>query len=240
MVYKLIDIQGKKMKQRYTLKNMRTEGLEVPLEVPKTSVQNVVSTFSLGVTNLNLRQLSLQMPFCDYNPPRFAAMTMRLRDPRTTALTFASGNMVCTGSKNILESLYACRKYVRLLQRYGIRVCFHKFKVQNIVASAALGFPLRLIDIARDHGAFVSYEPDLFPGLVLRISEPKVVFLVFRSGKVVITGARRMSDIENTFRGVYCEFLHKYRDTTSTTSSSSEYRVDTKRLLAIESAASLY
>lgn len=212
---------------------MRAEGLDVP----KTHIQNVVSTFSLGVTNLNLRQLSLKMPFCDYNPPRFAAMTMRLREPRTTALTFASGNMVCTGSKNIEQSLYACRKYVRLLQRYNIRVCFHNFKVQNIVASATLGFPVRLIDIAQDHGAFVSYEPDLFPGLVLRISDPKVVFLIFRSGKVVITGARKMEDIEGSFRGVYCEFLHKYRDTGTT--SSSEYRVDTKHQLAVVSAAGI-
>ena len=212
---------------------MRVEGLDVP----QTHIQNVVSTFSLGVANLNLRQLSLKMPFCDYNPPRFAAMTMRLREPRTTALTFASGNMVCTGSKDIALSLYACHKYVRLLQRYDIRVCLHNFKVQNIVASATLGFPVRLIDIAQDHGAFVSYEPDLFPGLVLRISDPKVVFLIFRSGKVVITGARRMEDIEGSFRGVYCEFLHKYRDTGTT--SSSEYRVDTKHQLAEKSAAGI-
>ena len=221
------------MKERYALRNMRVEGLDVP----ETHIQNVVSTFSLGVTNLNLRQLSLLMPFCDYNPPRFAAMTMRLRKPRTTALTFASGNMVCTGSKNIGESLYACRKYTRLLQRYDIRVCFHNFKVQNIVASATLGFPVRLINIAEDHGAFVSYEPDLFPGLVLRISDPKVVFLIFRSGKVVITGARHIEDIDASFRGVYCEFLHKYRDTGTT--SSSEYRVDTKHQLAVESAAGI-
>ena len=223
------------MKERYALRNMRVEGVDIPTPC----VQNVVSTFSLGVTNLNLRQLSLRMPFCDYNPPRFAAMTMRLRSPRTTALTFASGNMVCTGSKDIHESLYACRKYVRLLQRYEIRVCFHNFKVQNIVASATLGFPVRLMDLAKDHGAFVSYEPDLFPGLVLRISEPKVVFLVFRSGKVVITGARKVSDIHDTFKGVYCEFLMQYKDVQDTSSSSSEYRVNTKHTLAVESAAAL-
>ena len=223
------------MKDRYKLQNMRQEGFHPP----PTRVQNVVSTFSLGVSGLNLRQLSLQIPFCDYNPPRFAAMTMRLRYPRTTALTFSSGNMVCTGSKNIEESLYACRKYVRLLQHYDIRVCMYNFRVQNIVASAALGFPMRLVDLAADHGAYVSYEPDLFPGLVLRIQEPKIVFLIFRSGKVVITGARHIKDIENTFRGVYCEFLIKYRDTSETTASSSEYRVRTKHEMAVTSAASL-
>ena len=220
------------MKCRYKLQHMAQKGFDPP----PTRVQNVVSTFSLGVKGLNLRALSLQIPFCDYNPPRFAAMTMRLRDPRTTALTFSSGNMVCTGSKNIEESLYACRKYVRLLQHYGIRVCFHNFRVQNIVASATLGFPVRLLDMSNDHGAYVSYEPDLFPGLVLRIQEPKIVFLIFRSGKVVITGARRIEDISNTFKGVYCEFLIKYKDTG--TSSSSEYRVNTKHDMAVQGAAS--
>lgn len=221
------------MKGRYRIQNMRQTGFDPP----PTQIQNVVSTFSLGVKGLNLRALSLQIPFCDYNPPRFAAMTMRLREPRTTALTFSSGNMVCTGSKNIEESLYACRKYVRLLQHYGIRVCFHNFRVQNIVASATLGFPVRLVDLAKDHGAYVSYEPDLFPGLVLRIEQPKIVFLIFRSGKVVITGARRIEDISDTFRGVYCEFLNEYRDTG--TSSSSEYRVRTKHDMAVQGAATL-
>ena len=64
-----------------------------------------------------------------------------------------------------------------------------------------------------------------------------MVCLIFRSGKVVITGARRMEDIEGSFRGVYCEFLHKYRDTGTT--SSSEYRVDTKHQLAVKSAAGI-
>lgn len=223
------------MKDRYKLKNMCQEGFDPP----PTRIQNVVSTFSLGVAGLNLRALSLHIPFCDYNPPRFAAMTMRLREPRTTALTFSSGNMVCTGSKDIQESLYACRKYVRILQHYDIRVCFHNFRVQNIVASASVGFPMRLVDLARDHGAYVSYEPDLFPGLVLRIQEPKIVFLIFRSGKVVITGARRIEDIENTFRGVYCEFLTNYRDSVEATGSSSEYRVRTKHDMAVTSAATL-
>jgi len=103
-------------------------------------------------------------------------------------LTFSSGNIVCTGSKNIDESLLACRKYTRLLQNAGIRVCFKDFCIQNIVASVAVGFPLKLHELAADNGPFVSYEASLFPGAVLRVSNPKVVFLLFRSGKIVITG----------------------------------------------------
>ena len=147
-----------------------------------------VATFSLGLKNLNLRQISQRLVFTDFNPPKFAAMTIRIRNPKTTALTFSSGNIVCTGSKNIDESLLACRKYTRLLQNAGIRVCFKDFCIQNIVASVAVGFPLKLHELAESNGPYVSYEASLFPGAVLRVSNPKMVFLLFRSGKIVITG----------------------------------------------------
>ena len=103
-------------------------------------IQNCVATFSLGLKNLNLRDISQRLVFCDFNPPKFAAMTIRIREPKTAALTFSSGNMVCTGSKNIHESLLACRKYTRLLQNAGINVCFQGFHIQNIVASAGVPF----------------------------------------------------------------------------------------------------
>ena len=92
------------------------------------------------------------------------------------------------GSKDIDESLLACRKYTRLLQNAGIRVCFQNFHIQNIVASVGVPFPLKLQQLAVDHGPYVSYESALFPGAVLRVENPKVVFLLFRSGKIVITG----------------------------------------------------
>ena len=158
------------------------------LDTPKIQIQNCVATFSLGLKNLNLRQISQRLQYTDFNPPKFAAMTIRIRNPKTTALTFSSGNIVCTGSKNIDESLLACRKYTRLLQDAGIKVSFKDFKIQNIVASVSVGFPLKLQELAESNGPYVSYEASLFPGAVLRVSNPKVVFLLFRSGKIVITG----------------------------------------------------
>ena len=70
-----------------------------PEKLPKFELQNVVATFNLGVDNLDLRAIALEKPFVEYNPQKFAAATLRIRDPRTTALAFASGNMVCTGAK---------------------------------------------------------------------------------------------------------------------------------------------
>ena len=150
--------------------------------LPPFELQNVVATFNLGVDYLDLRAIALRKPFIEYNPHKFAAATIRIREPRTTALAFASGNMVCTGAKTEIEARIAGRKYVRVLQKHGIPVSFRSFKIQNIVASAELPHTLKLLELSRAYGPYVSYEPDLFPGLVFRTTEPKLV-LLFRSGK---------------------------------------------------------
>tara|TARA_B100000161_G_scaffold264797_1_gene238942 strand:- start:405 stop:1100 length:696 start_codon:yes stop_codon:yes gene_type:complete len=196
---------------------------------PPFELQNVVATFNLGVKHLNLRKISLEKSFIEYNPSKFAAATLRLRSPRTTALAFASGNMVVTGAKTEHMSRLASRKYVLVLQRHGIPVCFSKFKIQNIVASSYIPHALNLKEISEDYGTYVSYEPDLFPGLVFRTTNPQLVFLLFRSGKIVITGARTRQQIEYTFNSLYHNVIKHYIDKGSGVLSSSEYRINMRK-----------
>jgi transcription initiation factor TFIID TATA-box-binding protein len=69
--------------------------------------------------------------------------------------------------------------------------------VQNIVASADLGSVINLNAIAISLSLEkVEYEPEQFPGLVYRLDKPKVVVLLFGSGKMVCTGARKTEDVE--------------------------------------------
>jgi transcription initiation factor TFIID TATA-box-binding protein len=199
------------------------------IALPKFELQNVVATFNLGVDHLDLRAIALEKPFIEYNPQKFAAATLRIRNPRTTALAFASGNMVCTGAKTEIESRLAGRKYVRLLQKHGIPVSFRTFKIQNIVASAEVPHPLKLLELSRSYGPYVSYEPDLFPGLVFRTSKPKLVFLLFRSGKIVITGAKCRTEIEQTFKSLFYGIIVKFIDREDDTRSSSDYRARMRR-----------
>lgn len=49
-------------------------------------------------------------------------------------------------------------------------------------------FPIRLEGLVLTHGQFSSYEPELFPGLIYRMVKPRIVLLIFVSGKVVLTG----------------------------------------------------
>jgi len=195
---------------------------------PPYKLQNVVATFFLGIDRIDLRHLAQTYPFVEYNPSKFAAATVRILKPRTTALIFASGKMVCTGAKTEQEARLASRKYVRVLQRYNVPVSFCDFDIQNIVASAYLGRTMRLMELSQQYGAYVSYEPDLFPGLVFRTTAPKLVFLIFRSGKVVITGAKRRQDIDDTFGRLYHSVLKHFFDTEGSTGNSSEYRAMTR------------
>ncbi|OMO98960.1 TATA-box binding protein [Corchorus olitorius] len=165
-------------------------------------LRNIVSTVNLDC-KLDLKQIALQARNAEYNPKRFAAVIMRIREPKTTALIFASGKMVCTGAKSEQQSKLAARKYARIIQKLGFPAKFKDFKIQNIVGSCDVKFPIRLEGLAYSHGAFSSYEPELFPGLIYRMKQPKIVLLIFVSGKIVITGAKVRDETYTAFENIY-------------------------------------
>src|SRR5277367_4917035 len=92
---------------------------------------------------------------------------MRIRDPKTTALIFASGKMVVTGAKSEDDSKLASRKYARIIQKLGFDAKFTEFKIQNIVGSCDVKFPIRLEGLHYGHGKFSSYEPEVSSPLLL-------------------------------------------------------------------------
>jgi transcription initiation factor TFIID TATA-box-binding protein len=166
------------------------------------TLQNIVATVNLD-TKLDLKTIALTARNAEYNPKRFAAVIMRIRDPKTTALIFASGKMVVTGAKSEQAGRLAARKYARIIQKLGFEASFKDFKIQNVVASCDVKFPIRLEGLAFSHGFFCSYEPELFPGLIYRMKQPKIVLLIFVSGKVVLTGAKQREEIYQAFEKIY-------------------------------------
>ncbi|KDR14618.1 TATA-box-binding protein [Zootermopsis nevadensis] len=164
--------------------------------------RNIVSTVNLGC-KLDLKKIALHARNAEYNPKRFAAVIMRIREPRTTALIFSSGKMVCTGAKSEEDSRLAARKYARIIQKLGFPAKFLDFKIQNMVGSCDVKFPIRLEGLVLTHGQFSSYEPELFPGLIYRMVKPRIVLLIFVSGKVVLTGAKVRQEIYEAFDNIY-------------------------------------
>lgn len=138
---------------------------------------------------------------------------MRIREPKTTALIFASGKMVVTGAKSEDDSKLASRKYARIIQKLGFNAKFTDFKIQNIVGSCDIKFPIRLEGLASRHHNFSSYEPELFPGLIYRMIKPKIVLLIFVSGKIVLTGAKVREEIYQAFEMIYPVLQGLFRPT---------------------------
>ncbi|GLJ39013.1 hypothetical protein SUGI_0795320 [Cryptomeria japonica] len=128
---------------------------------------------------------------------------MRIREPKSMALIFASGKMFCTGAKSEQQSKLAARKYARIIQKMRFLAHFKDFKIQNIVGSCDVKFPIRLEGLASSHGAFSSYEPELFLGLIYWMKQPKVVLLIFVSGKIVLTGEKVRDETCTTFENIY-------------------------------------
>jgi transcription initiation factor TFIID TATA-box-binding protein len=92
----------------------------------------------------------------------------------------------------------------------GKDIKLQEFKVQNIVGSCDVKFPISLESLSNQHTQFSTYEPELFPGLIYRMIDPKIVLLIFASGKIVLTGAKTRNDIYNAFEKIY-NVLKKFR-----------------------------
>jgi len=175
---------------------IRPEGIQM-------SLHNIVSTVDLGC-KLVLKQIAQKARNAEYNPKKFGAVVMRIRDPKSTALIFSSGKMVVCGAKSVEMSKFAGRKFARIVQKLGFENAkFKDFKLRNVVGSCDVRFPIRLEGLAAEHEEYASYEPELFPGLIYRLRAPKLTVLIFVSGKVVITGAKSKEDLNHGLEAIF-------------------------------------
>ena len=166
--------------------------------MPKTKaiidIQNVVVSVTLN-QKIDLNAVVKGYPGVEYRPEQFPGLVFRLKKPKTATLIFNSGKMVCTGAKSEKDARHAVMTVIKELKKGGIIILSKpELKTQNIVASASLG---GRIDLEQAVIKLVKtmYEPEQFPGLVYRMDEPKVVMLLFASGKLVCTGAKKEQDV---------------------------------------------
>jgi transcription initiation factor TFIID TATA-box-binding protein len=152
-------------------------------------IVNVVATASLG-QKLDLIAIMKVFRNVEYRPKKFPGLVFRLKKPKTATLLFSTGKMVCTGAKSEKLARSAVRKVVKELKNNDIIILGKpEIVVQNMVASANLHSNVDL-EAAADVLDNVMYEPEQFPGLIYRMGNPKVVILVFASGKLVCTGGK--------------------------------------------------
>ena len=164
------------------------------------SIVNVVASTKLAEA-FDLPKIEVELEGTEYNKEKFPGLVYRVKAPKAAFLIFTTGKVVCTGSKNVENVRTVIITLAQTLKSIGFENINlePEIHVQNVVASADLKTHLNLNAIALGLEN-IEYEPEQFPGLVYRIKHPKVVVLIFGSGKLVITGGKSPEECEESVR----------------------------------------
>ncbi len=169
---------------------------------PVVEIVNVVASATID-QKLDLIKIQKKFPDVEYNPEQFPGAVFRLKNPKTATLLFSTGKMVCTGAKSEELAVKSVGLVVQKLRKEGIKIKKDAIvTVQNIVSSINLGGRIHLEQAARTLPRSM-YEPEQFPGVIHRMVDPKVVILIFASGKLVCTGAKTESDVYRSVHNLH-------------------------------------
>jgi transcription initiation factor TFIID TATA-box-binding protein len=163
-------------------------------------VVNIVVSTSLK-HDIPLEKMAATLSNTEYNPEQFPGLVLRIKEPKTTALIFSSGKVVCTGAKTMDEVDKSIKKIIKTLEKINIKIKIQPdINVQNIVASGSVGMDLNLNSLAMKLPN-TEYEPEQFPGLVYKLGgrsgADRATFLLFSNGKIVCTGTKSETEVHD-------------------------------------------
>ena len=196
---KFILIKTKSHFKRYFLKKVtssnisqKSEKLMADESKPKYTfkIENVVATVVAKIPGkMDLNIIARKYADVEYNPEKFPGLVMRVKVPKATILIFSTGKMVVTGMRKAIEAKPVVDHVIERIIKCKIDISDPVITIQNIVASGDL---MCLIDLnmAAVVMEYSMYEPEVFPGLIYRMQDPKSVFLIFSTGRIVCTGAK--------------------------------------------------
>jgi len=157
-------------------------------------IVNIVVSTSLE-HDIPLEKMAAVLPNTEYNPEQFPGLVIRIKEPKTSALIFSSGKVVCTGARTLEKVDESIAKIIEALKKINIDIKIKpKITVQNVVASGTIGMDLNLNKLAMKLDN-TEYEPEQFPGLVYKLNEAKATFLLFSNGKIVCTGTKSKEQV---------------------------------------------
>ena len=168
-------------------------------------IENVVATAGIN-QEINIKKIIKKFSDVKYDPKKFPGAIIKLKSPKATILLFRTGSIVCTGTKSEERAKEALTFFVSKLEEIGLDLVqgLSEVKIENIVSSCNFRNEIHLEKAARVLPRSL-YEPEQFPGIIHRMLYPKTVILLFASGKLVCTGAKRTKDIHlsvNTLRSM--------------------------------------
>jgi len=155
------------------------------------TIVNIVASGNLNC-NIDLYNLAISVPNIEYEPEQFPGAILKLKEPKVSMLLFKNGKVICSGAsseKQIPLAIYKASKMIHDIQK-DVKVQKNAdYTVVNLVSTANLKMDLDLFKTAMELDN-VEYEPEQFPGAILRIHDPKVTLLLFKNGKVICAGAK--------------------------------------------------
>jgi len=159
-------------------------------------IENIVASGAIA-ESIDLVALSEKIENCELNKKRFPGAVYRIQDPKIAALIFSSGKVVLTGIRNDKALADGLAIIIKSLKKAGIKpLAEPRIAITNMVCSYNLGKYINLNKIVVTLNVEnIEYEPEQFPGLVYRIKEPKIVVLIFSSGKIILTGGKNLEDV---------------------------------------------
>ena len=159
-------------------------------------VVNIVVSTSLE-HDIPLEKMAATLSNTEYNPEQFPGLVIRIKEPKTSALIFSSGKIVCTGARSMEKVHESIKKIIKSLEKINVKITIKpEVKIQNIVASGSVGMDLNLNTLAMKLEN-TEYEPEQFPGLVYKLMEAKATFLLFSNGKIVCTGTKSEKEVHS-------------------------------------------
>ena len=100
-------------------------------------IENIVASASIG-KDIVLTEVSQALEGVNFNREQFPGLVFKLKDPKTAALIFSSGKLVCTGAKSIDDSKIAIKKTVDLMRTVDTDIPEEfEIKIQNIIYQMA-------------------------------------------------------------------------------------------------------
>lgn len=160
----------------------------------RVEIVNIVVSTSLE-HDVPLEKMAATLSNTEYNPEQFPGLVLRIKEPKTSALIFSSGKVVCTGARTMDQVSQAIGKIKQALEKINIKISIEpEIHIQNIVASGAVGMDLNLNTLAMKLDN-TEYEPEQFPGLVYKLPHDKATFLLFSNGKIVCTGCKTEDEV---------------------------------------------
>ena len=166
-------------------------------------IQNVVATVITEIKEkIDLKIIARAYPDIEYNPERFPGLVMRVIKPKATGLIFSTGKMVITGMKRHTEAPSVVNQIIARVTKCKIGMKDPVITIQNFVVSGDIkcGIDLNKATVVMDN---VMYEPEVFPGLIYRMKDPKSVLLLFSTGKIVCTGVKDEETVKLVFDKLY-------------------------------------